>query len=290
MLKRLVTGVDGLDAGRDAAVLSRALAVGDDADVLLCGVWQESLLPTSMMMSPVPHPIDEVERMLLAVRHDCVPRQGRTRPLSGLSVARTLRRVATEEHSDLLVLGSSAKARDGQVRVGRDARHMLSSAPCAVAIAARGLHEVPGFAVRRIVVGVEGSREGEAALEWAASLAHGLIAELTAIAVVDEKIPATTGTGGMELELAHWDETVQREEDHARRLIERATTSGGCDHGEVVVGDPGPELAQAAQAADLLVIGSRRLGALAHVAIGSAAEDLLRDAPCSLVMVPRPPA
>jgi len=288
MLKRLVTGVDGWHAGRDAAVLSQALASGDDADVLLTGVWQESLLPSSLLLTPNAHPLEETEEMLLAVRHDCVPR-GRTRPLSGLSVARTLRRVAADEHADVLVLGASTKAHAGHVRAGRDARQMLDHAPYAVAIAARDLHNTP-HPVRRIVVGVDGFEESEAALAWAAELARSLDARLMAVAVVDEKLPLSADPVEGDAELMQWDDTLQRRRKRVELAIEAARDRGDCDVAEVRVGDPGTELARAAVAAgaDLLVIGSRRLGREATVAVGSAAEDLLHDAPCSLVMVPRP--
>lgn len=288
MLKRLVTGVDGWHAGRDAAVLARALASGDDADVLLTGVWQESLLPSSLLMTPNAHPLEETEEMLLAVRHDCVP-TGRTRPLSGLSVARTLRRVARDEHADMLVLGASVKAVAGHVRAGRDARQMLDRAPCAVAIAARDLHSTPRE-VRTIVVGLDGFGESDAALAWAAQLAHSLGAELIAVGVVDEKLPLARDPVETGAELIQWDDTVQRRKTRVGRAVEAAMERGDCDAVEVRVGDPGAELAAAAfeAGADLLVIGSRRLGREAQIAIGSAAEDLLHDAPCSLVMVPRP--
>lgn len=288
MLKRVVTGVDGWHAGRDAAVLAQALASGDDADVLLTGVWQESLLPSSLLLTPSAHPLEETEEMLLAVRHDCAPR-GRTRPLSGLSVARTLRRVASDEHADLLVLGASAKADAGHVRAGRDARRMVAASPCAVAIAARDLHSAPRT-VRRIVVGVDGFEEAEAALSWASQLARSLGAHLKAVAVVDEKLPLPADQLEAEAELMQWDDAVQRRRGRVQRAVEAARERGDCDEAEVRVGDPGPELAEAAAGADLLVIGSRRLGSVAHVAIGSAGARLLHDAPCSLVMVPRPVA
>ncbi|MBB4664903.1 universal stress protein [Conexibacter arvalis] len=289
MLKRLVTGVDGWHSGRDAAVLAQALASGDDADVLLTGVWQESLvLPASLLLTPNARPLEETEEMLLAVRHDCVPR-ARTRPLSGMSIARTLRRVVVDEHADVLVLGASAKAHVGHVRVGRDARQTLDAAPCAVAIAERDLHEHP-HPVRRIVVGVDGFEESDAALAWAAPLARSLGAELVAVAVVDEKVPLGSDPVGADAELMQWDDTVQRRRRRVEQAIAAARERGDCDASEVRIGDPGAELARAAveAGADLLVIGSRRLGRDARIAIGSAAEDLLHDAPCSLVMVPRP--
>jgi nucleotide-binding universal stress UspA family protein len=38
-----------------------------------------------------------------------------------------------------------------------------------------------------------------------------------------------------------------------------------------------------------VIIGSRHWGPLERLLIGSRSEELLRDAPCSLLLVPRPP-
>ena len=46
----------------------------------------------------------------------------------------------------------------------------------------------------------------------------------------------------------------------------------------------------AAAGADLLVIGSRRWGPLSRLVVGSTGEELVRESPCSLLLVPRPPS
>ena len=54
------------------------------------------------------------------------------------------------------------------------------------------------------------------------------------------------------------------------------------------MGDPAQELAHVAQEADLLVVGSRRWGPLSRLGVGSTGEELMRETPCSLLLVPRP--
>ncbi|MDW5595447.1 universal stress protein [Conexibacter stalactiti] len=238
MRNLIVTGVDGCDGGKDAAALAVALAAGTDAEVLLTGVWQETLLPLPLLLGPQMRPLEEIERMLLTTRAELAPR-GITRPLSDLSPARALRRTAREEHADLIVLGSTHAPR-GHVRAGQCARQVIHDAPCAVAIAATGVHHEP-FAVRRILVGIDGGVESDAALTAARGLARTLGAQLNVLTA-----------------------------------------------GEVRLGDPDTELALAAAAADLVVVGSRHWGRRSRVVIGSIAERLMRDAPCSLMVVPRP--
>ena len=92
---------------------------------------------------------------------------------------------------------------------------------------------------------------------------------------------------GVAVQVGQWEEIVEERRAQAERLLERATADSR-RASEVLVGGPAEELAGAAGSADLLVIGSRRWGALARVVVGSTAETLLRQAPCSLVLVPRP--
>lgn len=288
MLKLIVTGIDGSAAGRDAAVLARTLAAGDDAEVLLTGVWPESLLPLPLLLGTQVRPLEDVERMLLRTRAEFAP-QAITRPLSDLSPARALRRTAREVHAGMIVLGSAAGTPDGQVHAGRDARQVLHDAPCPVAIAAHGLHNGP-CAIRRIVAGIDGGAEAEAALALAAELARSLGAELHAVAVLDDKLPLTFGPDGAGLQLLEWEEIVTRQRATAERVVTQAREHDGVTSAEVVVGDPDTELARAAEGADLVVVGSRHWGPLSRVVIGSVGERLLRDAPCSLLLVPRPMA
>lgn len=285
MRNLIVTGVDGRDGGKDAAALAVALAGPTDAEVLLTGVWQETLLPLPLLLGPQMRPLEEIEQMLLTTRAELAPR-GITRPLSDLSPARALRRTAREEHADLIVLGSTHAPR-GHVHAGQCTRQVIHDAPCAVAIAATGVHHEP-FAVRRILVGIDGGVESDAALTAARGLAGALGAQLNVLAVLDEKLPSTFGPGTPRLRSLTREEAVARQRLTADQLIARALQHEEVTAGEVRVGAPDTELALAAAAADLVVVGSRHWGRLSRVVIGSVAERLMRDAPCSLMVVPRP--
>ncbi|MDO8187777.1 universal stress protein [Conexibacter sp. JD483] len=263
MTSMIVAGVDGLRGGRDAVALGAALAAADDAELLLTGVWQETLLPLPLLMSSGEPPLERTERMLLRTRAAQAPR-AITRPLSGLSPARALCRVAASEHAGTIAIGSTAAAPAGHVRAGRDAQHVIHDAPCNAALAARGLHERP-FAIGSIVVGVDGGAESEAALGVAARLAQGLGVALTAIAVHDPRPHARDGAEG---------------------IAEQAREHAGVTAAEVRHGDPATELARAAQEADLLVLGSRHGGHAARVTLGRVGHRLTTDAPCSLLLVP----
>jgi nucleotide-binding universal stress UspA family protein len=290
MLRKVLVGVDGSPGSRDAAVLACALAADDDADVLLVGAYTDPLLPFPPVLRRDARLGEEAERLLLEVRREHAPR-ARTRTLADVSAGRALCHAVERERPDLLVLGSSQRVEQGRAGVGRTGRQALHGASCPVALAARGLRERP-FAARRVVVGIDDSPEAEAALALASALAHAAGAEPTAVAVVDDRLPATVAPAGMAIELVQWDELVAAHREHAERLLADATARTPGLEGEMRTGDPAEELAQAASEADadLLVVGSRRWGPLARLVIGSTGEELVREAPCSLLLVPRPVA
>lgn len=288
MVRKVLVGVDNAPASRDAAALACALAAAEDADVLLVGAYTDPLLPFPPVLRRDFHIGEETEQLLLEVRREHAPR-ARTRTVTDLSPGRALGRAVERERPDLLVLGSSHRVADGHAGVGRTGRQVLHGAACPVALAARGLHEAP-FALRRILVGIDASEEAALALELAGALAESAGAELTAVAVVDDRLPATVAPAGMAIELVQWDELVAAHRRHAEQLLAGARERVPGVAGETRTGDPGEELARAAEEldADLLVVGSRRWGPLARLVIGSTGEELLRGAPCSLLVVPRP--
>lgn len=290
MLRKVLVGVDGTPAGRDAVALSRALAAADDPDVVLVGAYTDPLLPFPPGLRRDLQLGREVERLLLETRRELAP-SARTHVRADLSPGRALCHEIAGEHADLLVVGSSRRVGAGRAGVGRTGRQVLHDAACAVALAAHGIAGENGaqpFALRRIIVGVDRSPEARAALGVARGLAAGADARLTAVAVVDDRLPATVAPAGMAMELVQWDDLVAANRKQSEALLaELARDAPGLET-ELRVGDPGEELAAAAEDADLLVIGSRRWGPLSHLVVGSTGEELVREAPCSLLLVPRP--
>jgi nucleotide-binding universal stress UspA family protein len=284
MLRKIVAGVDGRPGGTDAAALAVALA-GPESDVLLVGVYRDPLMPLPLTLGRDASLSGETERVLHEVRDVHAP-GARTEVVCDSFPARALRHVAEREQADLLVIGSTHRADRGDVGVGRHGRQMLHDASCPVAVAARGAAQDPG-ALRRIVVGYDGSPESRAALAAARALSGEDASRMTVVAVVEDQLPTSMAAFGAPPETGSWERIVQARRQEASELLDEAT-AGSRAGGEVVVGDPSNALAEAAKGADLLVVGSRRWGPLARIALGSTADDLTRRAPCSLLLVPRP--
>lgn len=288
MLRKVLVGVDGTPSARDAVVLARALAPAGDPDVLLVGAYSDPLLPFPPGLRRDLHLGRDVERLLLEVRGELAP-TARTHVKADVSPGRALCHVLEHERADVLVLGSSRHAGAGRAGAGRTGRQVIHGAACAVAFAAHGIAAASEpFALRRVVVGVDRSAEAGAALAFARPLAEATGAQLAAVAVVDDRLPATVAPAGMAVELVQWDDLVDAHRAQAEQLLAEL---GGEIPGvatELRVGEPSEELAAAAAGADLLVLGSRRWGPLSRLVIGSTGEELVREAPCSLLLVPRP--
>jgi len=141
---------------------------------------------------------------------------------------------------------------------------------------------------RRIVVGVDGSPGARQALSWAlteASLRRASVEVVHAWSYPDQG-PKSAASPGAAL-------TVEALEAGALRVVEDSLA------GLVVREDlplrrhvaPSPAslaLVEAAEGADLLVVGARGRGGFAGLQLGSVAQQCAQHTPCPLVIVPVP--
>ncbi len=203
------------------------------------------------------------------------------------SVPRALERVVTRDHRDLLVVGSSRRGPHGQVRIGKRTRQLLCHAQCALAVAPKGLSERTTLPLEKVGAGYDGSPESAAALSLAGSIAAAGGAKLRVCGVIDDRMPPVGW--GAALVLAEWDEIIEREVGSLREQAQRAAqgTGAGVDV-EILCGRPADALLKLSEDVDLLVIGSRRWGAMARLLLGSTGEALTHGASCSVLVVPRP--
>jgi nucleotide-binding universal stress UspA family protein len=286
VFRKVQAAVDGLPRSRDAAALGEAMAGAVRADLLLVGAFQDPLLPFPPVFSSDAHPGREAQEALSIARSKWAP-SGHTFTVPDVSPARALRRTIRERGADLFVLGSGRHVPEGRAGAGHTGRQILHGAPCAVAVAAAGLH-ASGAALDRIVVGIDDGPEAATALRVAAELARMASARITAVAVVDDRPDVQGWPPEVIGEIVAWEDLI---------ALRRRQTTAGLDQlletadvpvmGAVRTGDPAGELYAAAQGADLLVIGSRGWGARDRIAVGSTAEALSHDAPCSLLVLPR---
>lgn len=116
-------------------------------------------------------------------------------------------------------------------------------------------------------------------------------APLIVVAVIPEPdLMDVTGVGfaGGTLTQSEFDATVKADRERGRAAVESTRADLGLADAETVVisGAPGPAICQLAEdrAARAVVMGTRGLGRIRRVLLGSVADHVVRHAPCTVVV------
>ncbi|HSN43095.1 MAG TPA: universal stress protein, partial [Propionibacteriaceae bacterium] len=136
----------------------------------------------------------------------------------------------------------------------------------------------------RILVGVDGSKDGLRAVRYAAREADSVGADLWVVNVVDELTPMS---GMWDVVLAP--EVLRRAGDAAVAEALNVVAAEGfpADRvtGEVIVGHPGDQLAELSGRARLLVVGRRSPGGLERMFVGSTSLSAAMKASCPVIVI-----
>ena len=288
-LRRIGAAVDPYPEGQDAAALAPALtaAVSSSTGAELMLMSVEPDLPLIIPGLDRTRIRAETTALLAQTRATWSP-EARTRIETDLSVPRGLERLVRDQRRDLLVVGSSRHAADGEVGIARRTRQLLHDLECSLAIAPRGLSHEP-VALKQIAVGFDGGSQSRLALSMAAGIAVANDAQLTVRGVIDDRVPALgwpqVWMGSI---MEAWEEVIDGEEKTLRELIVSATETLGVKADiDLQRGRPATSLRDLSEAVDLVVIGSRRWGPLARLLLGGTGEGLVHGAHCPLLIVPR---
>ena len=134
----------------------------------------------------------------------------------------------------------------------------------------------------RIVVGVDGSEASKAALRWAVEEARLRGATLRVVYAWSIPLVLVPGAAVAESDVA----PVQADaEQMVDRLVQEVAADGVTVEGAAVEGVPASVLVEAAEGADLLVVGSRGHGGFAGLLLGSVSQQCAHHAPCPVVIV-----
>lgn len=196
----------------------------------------------------------------------------------GIAADRILHRA---KGADLLVVGSRGFGRLRGALLGSVSRQVVTHADLPVAVVRGDDHRVD-----RIVVGVDGSIQADTALQWAHGEArvHGAVLEAV---LVQLAIGDVVGTPWLPPGVSpdHFAaRTSARERLH--EAIDRAAHGDPGVVRTVREGAIAHELIEAAEDADLLVVGRRGLGGFDRLLLGSVSARCLTHAPCPVVIVP----
>jgi nucleotide-binding universal stress UspA family protein len=249
VFSRIVCGVDGSEAGREAVAQARRLAT-KESDVVVVSVSETRLaMHAGLMARKAAGDIDADARAAL----EQVAAEGvELRLVHGRADEAML---AATEGATLVVVGSHEKPRGKGMLLGSVATRLVHDAPCSVLIA-RAAPEPKHFP-QSIAVGVDGSPASLSAAVAATELGVRLGASVTIIA-------ATASASDIDL----------NELEDSGLSFDRTDAK------------PLPALLQASESVDLLVVASRGLRGLR--ALGSVSERVAHQAACSVLIVRLP--
>ena len=204
---------------------------------------------------------------------------------SAESPAQGLHDLAMDTSALLLVIGSSSRGQLGRVAPGAVTDRVLHGAPCAIAVAPRGLSLAAADEPwRRVAAAYVDAPDGQTALEAAAAIARAAAAHLRILVVMRPRDVYVTSIAV----IPAFDHEGARREDADNELQHGLHA---CDYtyasGEVLDGETAEALAAASSNHDLLVCGSRGFGPLRTMILGGTSHALVRRAACPMLVVPR---
>jgi nucleotide-binding universal stress UspA family protein len=213
------------------------------------------------------------------------------RKIQGTSAAGALHRAAEEEEAGLLVVGSSRRSEVGRVVAGSTAQRLLHGSPCPVAVAP--LSWSGQGAPKSIGVAYVDSDDGREALRGGHALARRIGATLRVVTVVPHRERYHLETDPPIAPVVDKREVVDIEGEHRieaeKQLRARVAELAGDVpvEAEALVGDPAEVLVDFSKGVDLLVCGSRGYGPARAVLLGSVSRDVMDEARCPVIVLPR---
>lgn len=269
-----VLGLDLGDRSRGAVCLADWLAGPDHTlAVHVLELWTRPYIRTDVFAAT-----SEVVSRLAAELHITPPRRVKVLDAEAAEVGLAI----AAEGAAGLVIGRAAGSREhGAWGLGHVARRLLRSLPCPVVVVPRDLTAVPPGPV---LLATDLGTASTAAVTFARELAvkHGR--ELVVVHVVEDRYSGL-------VENPDW----QQAQDAYRGEREQRTHSWMAEHAlfgrpHIAYGSVVDQLQAFAAATDaaLVVVGSRRLGAIGRIFLGSTASALAGRSPCPIAVVPSP--
>lgn len=195
---------------------------------------------------------------------------------------------AAEVEADFIVMGTHGRRGLAHLLLGSVASEVVRRAPCPVMTVRPAPEEQRLGAIERILVGVDFSPSGDAALAAARELAQRWTAALDLLHVVEETVmPALYAAGVTSLLAVNPHIRPRCEAEMLRRLAATGAVPAGVT-AHVREGRPAQELVTLARerSADLVIVGTARRRGVERLLLGSVVEKVIRLAPCPVLVVP----
>lgn len=136
----------------------------------------------------------------------------------------------------------------------------------------------------KILLAVDGSEHGLHAAKMAGDLARNMKSENLRIVVAFSHIPAYLGEPNMQLAI---DARLKESEKIIQTAVEAVGQIQGEIHTELIEGSPAEAIISVAQTrkSDVIVMGSRGMGKLGGLLLGSTSQNVVSHAPCPVLIV-----
>jgi len=273
MFDKVVVGVDGYEAGRDALALARALVSGDGEVTLVhVEVLQRKPAPEADTRSEAERQRFGLER--LGRLRDEAQIAAEVSRIQAPSARRGLHEFAANRGADLLVIGAGRHDPIAHMFLGDEAREVLDDPPCLVAVAPAG-YSRHSAQIGRIGVAYDGSPESQRAL----ALARRIAAERRATLSAFEAVPAPVYARDI------WNVEGEIDED-VEKARQRIAALGDVEPRAEFADDAGEGLRRYGASVDLLVLGSHKYRPPDRLLERSKSQRLADEPPSPLLVLP----
>ena len=135
-----------------------------------------------------------------------------------------------------------------------------------------------------ILLAVDGSENALHAARVAAELARAMKSERLRIVVCFERIPSYLGEPNLQKAI---EQRVLTRNEILQKAADVVGDIAGEVHTELIEGDPAEAIIEVARTlnCDVIVMGSRGLGKLAGMVLGSTSQKVISHAPCPVLIV-----
>lgn len=275
-MNEIIVGVDGSEASRAALRWAARTAAARGTGIRAIAAWHYpagAVTPVGPASLPGPDEMDErtCDDLGAVVREELEADAGRVELEAGRGpAASVLLAAAARTEVDLLVVGARGRGGFRGLLLGSVSQECVEHSPCPVVV----LRGDPDPLGGPIVIGLDGSEGAARALEWAIDLA-----EATGAPIVAVHAPMLGANNAM------MDAARESLEQWCAAIGERSVPF----EMRIEPGDPRTALEHVADetGAALLVVGTRGLGPVRGLLLGSVAGYVARYAERPIAIVPR---
>jgi nucleotide-binding universal stress UspA family protein len=302
-VRNILVPIDFSTMSIRAIDIAKRLAQRYDAAIHLVHVYQFDYPAgfTAPMPPLVPFSLvnyeEDAERRLMHQLATLADKHGLPRPnchlLSGAPAFDEICRLAKKLPADLIVMPTHGRSGLKHVFLGSTAERIVQHSPCPVFVT-RAYKRRPKTGavspINTILVPVDFSNCSLAGLRYATSFAERFASKIILVHVLEIGYPYTAD-GYALYDLSRLTDALQRDAERQMRNFVRSARPGRVSETAIATGQPAAAVCTFARDrdVDLIITSTHGRTGFKHVLIGSTAEQMVRHAPCPVMIVPSHP-